>query len=125
MKNVLLIILAFFLIISVATPALAAEIEAPPNETVKILPDNPLYKIKTFWQSIKIAFTRDPIKNIERRLELANQQLSDTETLLEKRGDKVNTKTWEKIFTTYQKTVTRLTARAEKLSTEQRSALLE
>ncbi len=49
----------------------------------KILSDNAFYKVKNFWQGLRSAFTFNPIKKAELKLQYANEKLIEAKTMAE------------------------------------------
>lgn len=77
----------------------------------KILPDNPLYAFKDFWQVIRTTFTFNPVKKAELRLRYANRRLIEAKKLAEKTGkERIVARTMEK----FQKEVKKIETRVEK-----------
>ncbi|OGF22668.1 hypothetical protein A2Y83_01185 [Candidatus Falkowbacteria bacterium RBG_13_39_14] len=51
-----------------------------------ILPDSGLYAFKNMWRGVKTAFTFNPVKKAELKLEIANEKLIEAKKIAEKTG---------------------------------------
>jgi len=52
-----------------------------------ILPDSPWYGLKNFWRGLRIAFTFDKVKKVEKRLQYANERVLEAQKLTQERQD--------------------------------------
>ena len=64
-------------------PILQIQQEALIPKALGILPGNPLRPFEAFIENVQLAFTLDPIKKEELRLDFASERLSEAKTLLD------------------------------------------
>ncbi len=116
-----------FVFVLFLLPVQAAETGAtadqPATTTTVTLPDSPWYGIKNFWANVRIFFTVDPIKNIQRRLDLAQAQIIATKQFVDQTGDKADNKVLERALKNYTETIAQTAKRSNGLSDTARAEI--
>jgi len=79
-----------------------------------ILPNSPWYWAKSFWRSLKLWATIDPVQKAAKRLEIANERLTELEAMVQ--AGEVPADRAEKILEKYDKEIEKLAARVEKIT---------
>ena len=92
----------------------------------QVLPNSPWYFLKSFWRSLKLWATFDPVAKAEKRLAIANERLVELKALVDE--GKISEEQSEKILGKYDKEIEKLTASLEKIkdkAEEKANQLLE
>src|SRR3990167_4466875 len=88
-------------VLGLAAYAQEATATAVIAEPTFLQPDNPFYFVKGFGETFRLAFTFDPVKKEEVRLDLAEERLAEAQALLNK--DKAELA--QRFFDRYQETL--------------------
>lgn len=102
-----LIILALLLVANSQIANSETDNELPPPG---LLPTNPFYFFKTWFEEVRTFFILDPVKKVERYKELAEKRLAEAKALIEKGKDELA----QKILTKYQKHLDKALVQAKK-----------
>jgi len=112
-KKFFLILGVLFLVFSFSLSSARAEVVAETNLPAPgILPDSPFYFFKTFWESVNLALTFNPVAKTEKMMHFAEKRLAEAQALVEKGKDDLA----EKVLAKYRKQVSAVVQKAQKLS---------
>lgn len=118
LRFVTTLLLLYSIIIS---PVIAAESTSPSRADLKkssLLPDNPFYFLKPLTESISLAFTFDAGAKEEKRLDIAEERLAETTSLLEKKKydlAAINFKRYESSLSELARNISKLQAAGSKI----------
>ncbi len=74
----------------------AVEIKTSGLYTPRLLPDHPLYFVKTSWEKVRLAFTFDKLAKVKYQLNLAEKRIAEASALIKKDKSELAEKSMER-----------------------------